>query len=171
MSKLSSDPEVEQAHQTGHWTNSTQQGEAKHFSGGKVPLHQLPRWVLWQVAKALKYGELKYGKWNWRAGMPFTEILDSAQRHMDDWLEGNDLDHESRLHHLDHAICDLMFLRWYTKNVPAQDNRPPRPEGFTNLYEMEGSISPELQQHWEGLRRKHGNKKLQQPGQTEGQEA
>lgn len=161
MSRTPSDPDVEQSHETGHWSqsNSTQEGEAKHFSAGKVQLHQIPRWVLWQVAKVCVYGALKYGRWNWRAGMPFSEIFDSATRHQDDWWEGNDLDYESRLHHLDHAITDLIFLRWYTRFCPEKDDRPKpeeRGKGFTNLYEMEGFISPELQQHWEELREKHG---------------
>lgn len=138
-------------HSTGHFINATGDQDAKHFSFGKVPLHQLPRWVLWQVAKVLLYGQLKYGKWNWRSGMAFTEILDSAQRHQDDWLEGNDLDHESRLHHLDHAICDLLFLRWYTKFCPKHDDRPKPPEGFTNLYQEEGIIPQYLLNHWKEL--------------------
>jgi hypothetical protein len=151
--------------------------EAKHFSSGKVQLHQLPRWVLWQVAKVCMYGTMKYGKWNWRAGMPWSELFDSATRHQDDWWEGVDTDHESGLHHLDHAICDLIFLRWYTRQYQKGDDRPLiRGPNFTNLYEMDGTISPELQEHWEQLREKHGHTKsepeseIQSSNKTQGQE-
>lgn len=167
MSLMSSDPETNQAHETGHWDqmNSTKQGEAKHFSTGKVQLHQIPRWVLWQIAKVCVYGAFKYGKWNWKAGMPFSEIFDSAQRHMDDWWEGTNLDYESQLHHLDHALCDLIFLRWYTRFRMEFDDRPIKPLQ-DNLYEMEGTISPELRHHWEELRRQHAREKqIQSEGQ------
>ena len=142
--------------------NSTPKGEAKHYSSGKVQLHQIPRWVLWQVAKVCMYGALKYGKWNWRLGMPWSEIFDSAQRHIDDWWEGTDFDHESKLHHLDHAITDLIFLRWYTRMYLKGDDRPiiqgHAPHGTNEtLYSMDGDVPSELFKHWEELRDKHGS--------------
>lgn len=103
------------------------------------------------------YGATKYGKWNWRSGMPWSELLDSAQRHQDDWWEGTDVDYESGLHHLDHAIADLIFLRWYTKFKLKLDDRPPNP---TNLYAEEGTVSPELLHHWEELKEHHEKQKL-----------
>lgn len=132
--------------------NSQPPGDAKHFSIGKPELHQIPRWVLWQVAKVCMYGALKYGKWNWRLGMQWSQVLDSNQRHIDDWWEGQNLDHESKLHHLDHAICDLIILRWYTRHYQKGDDRPLiTGDNKENLYAMDGTISPELQQHWEEI--------------------
>ena len=38
---------------------------------------------------------------------------------------GEDIDTESGEHHLDHAICNLLFLRHYEMTYREGDDRPP----------------------------------------------
>ena len=153
--------------------NKNPEDKGKHYSIGKPELHQLPRWVLWQVAKVCMYGAIKYDRWNWRQGMSWSELFDSAQRHQDDWWEGANWDIESELHHLDHAICDLMFLRWMVRFRPDKDDRPPQTPLQVSLY-TDGMIGSRLLAKWHQLAEERKNAKVQntnQGGESKGKEA
>jgi hypothetical protein len=66
----------------------------------------------------------KYPLQNWRKGLPWSEVAESAIRHLKKFAqEGEDLDHETGLSHLAHAACNLAFLLWYQKNRPNLDDR------------------------------------------------
>jgi len=60
---------------------------------------------------------------NWRLGMPFGRIYAAAQRHLWAWWDGEDIDPESGLNHLDHAACNLAFLIELIKTHPEMDDR------------------------------------------------
>lgn len=63
------------------------------------------------IVKILMYGAKKYARNNWQKvenRRNFAALL----RHLVKWQEGEELDPESGLPHLDHAACDLMFIRW-----------------------------------------------------------
>jgi hypothetical protein len=86
----------------------------KHDSG-KTEYHLMPTDVFPGVSAVFRYGANKYAENNWRGGMPFTRMANAAVRHVTEgFLQGEDLDQESKLHHIDHAITDLMMLRWWT---------------------------------------------------------
>jgi hypothetical protein len=76
--------------------------------------------VVW---KSSKEGGGKYPLHNWKKGLPWTEVADSAMRHIDSFLEGEDFDKETGLHHLKHAACNLAFLLWYVVFKPELDDR------------------------------------------------
>ena len=61
------------------------------------------------------YGEKKYERNNWMK-VDTDRNFSALIRHLTKWADGEDLDQESKLHHLDHALCDLMFIRWKIKN-------------------------------------------------------
>ena len=64
-----------------------------------------------QVVKVLTYGAKKYGPDNWRK-VPEARrrYYAAARRHLTRWRLGEELDRESGLPHLAHAICSLLFL-------------------------------------------------------------
>ena len=37
-------------------------------------------------------------------------------RHLVEYKEGTKIDNESKLSHLDHALCCLLFLKWFEEN-------------------------------------------------------
>jgi hypothetical protein len=92
----------------------------------KAPLSTLPYRVLWNIGLAMLEGALKYGRHNYRAaGVRFSVYFDAVQRHLGSWWEGEDIDPDSRLHHIDKAIATLMVLRDSIIEGNAVDDRPP----------------------------------------------
>lgn len=67
------------------------------------------------VVRILMYGEKKYKRNNWQK-VSIDRNFAALMRHITKWVDGEELDSESGLHHLDHALCDLMFIRWQIKN-------------------------------------------------------
>ena len=71
----------------------------------------------------------KYPMHNWRKGLPWTEVAESAMRHIKAFAsKGEDFDKETGLHHLKHAACNLAFLLEYLNTHPELDDRH-KPEG------------------------------------------
>lgn len=93
------------------------------LDAGKPEVSFLPTEALHGAARVFAYGAKKYARDNWRGGMPYTRLYDAAQRHLASFLENEDLDPESGLPHLDHAICTLMMLRYMTVHRQDLDNR------------------------------------------------
>lgn len=91
---------------------------------GKRLWSLLPEFLLDGVVDVLTLGAQKYTAFNWAKGMPYSRVYNSTRRHLNDWFwRKKDIDGESGLHHLDHAICNLLFLRYYTMRYPDQDDR------------------------------------------------
>lgn len=101
----------------------SQQGGIKK-DAGKRRWHLLPDFLLEGVVDVLTLGAQKYDTFNWAKGMPYSRVYDAARRHLVSFFwRKDDLDQESGLHHLDHAIVNLLFLRYYTMRYPDQDDR------------------------------------------------
>lgn len=96
---------------------------AKHLDEGKLPLADVPRSAVEAVASVLAYGARKYDRRNWRKGAEWTRFAASALRHLFKWLDAEDLDDESGLPHLAHAMCNLAFLVEWAKTHPELDDR------------------------------------------------
>lgn len=79
----------------------------------KLPVDLVPPLFIRMVAMVLLFGARKYAKNNWLQGMSWSEIAAGTIRHIYDFLEGKEFDKESKLPHLAHAACGLMFLIWY----------------------------------------------------------
>jgi hypothetical protein len=88
-------------------------GGVKH-DNGKLQWHLLPMRLLEGVVEVLMAGARKYAAWNWTRGMPYTRALNAAQRHINAFSAGEDFDQDSGQHHIDHALCCLIFLRHFT---------------------------------------------------------
>ena len=76
----------------------------------KPMLSLVPKALLWGVGRALSYGAEKYAPNNWRRGMNWSEPASALLRHFTAWLEGEDYDSDSGLHHLDSVGANLAFL-------------------------------------------------------------
>lgn len=96
---------------------------AAHYSAGKPRMDLLPPLPLEGVAAVLAHGAKKYADWNWLKGTAWSEYIGSAMRHINKFRAGEDIDNESGLPHIDHAICCLMFLSHYQKTGTGTDNR------------------------------------------------
>jgi len=105
---------------------STERGSAARFNTGKSEYHQIPLFALEGVARVLMYGERKYAKGNWAKGQPWSVPFDSMIRHMTAWQRGEELDPESGLPHLDHALCNMIFLSAFRDLYPEGDDRIPQ---------------------------------------------
>ena len=64
------------------------------------------------MVQVLMFGAFKYDSWNWSRGLKYTEICESLQRHVYSFLQGEDDDKESKLHHVGHILCNAMFLSY-----------------------------------------------------------
>ncbi len=76
-----------------------------------------PRWDLLpfaeveEVVKVLTYGARRYGDHNWRqVDNAQNRYLAAALRHISSHRQGAQLDDESGLPHLAHAIASLLFI-------------------------------------------------------------
>lgn len=97
------------------------------IGSSKVPASTVPRRVVGEVGLAMLEGAAKYGRSNYRvAGVRASVYFDAANRHLDAWWEGQDLDPDSGLSHVTKAIAGLMVLRDSMLQGNWQDDRPPR---------------------------------------------
>lgn len=85
------------------------------FDSEKLQWHLLPLEVLRDVIKVLMYGAKQYAPDNWKYVKPKERYYDACMRHLDARQAGEQLDPESRLPHIAHAICCLIFYLWHEK--------------------------------------------------------
>lgn len=83
---------------------------------GKGRFDLLSGHALWRLARRMEYGTEHYGDRNWEKGMPVSDYVDSAMRHLAKYMDGmRDEDHLAaafwNMHcacHTEHAaICGL----------------------------------------------------------------
>ena len=83
----------------------------RKFDGGKLEYGLLPPYALQETVKVLTFGAQKYERNNWiHVDDGIRRYFDALQRHVWAWKMGENIDPESGLHHLAHAMCCLMFL-------------------------------------------------------------
>lgn len=88
-----------------------------------------PKWSLIDfnslegVTYVLEFGVKKYGLNNWKKGLKTIDCCESALRHIFKFINNEDLDSESGLHHVDHAITNLMMVKYMLNNKKEFDNR------------------------------------------------
>lgn len=85
-------------------------GGTKHDQD-KLRTDLLPVYVLEGIARVFTWGAKGYGDWNWRKGIKLSRLYGATLRHVFAFWKGEDLDPESGLPHLDHALCSIIMLR------------------------------------------------------------
>lgn len=99
------------------------------MSGGKKSdenkprLHLVPERTLVGIARAFEHGADKYGVFNWRKGFKWSRLADASLRHLYAWLEGQECDPDSGLHHLDHLACNVAMLIEHSHKGMGTDDR------------------------------------------------
>ena len=101
---------------------------------GKLPWALLPFDAVRQVVEVLHFGQKKYAARNWEKGIDYDRVYSAAMRHMTDWWQREQNDQESKLHHLAHAMCCIMFLLAFElRNMVWLDNRPEKKTRLVNI--------------------------------------
>lgn len=98
--------------------------KAKTYDDGKPPLAWLPWDGIKEVALVQAYGHSKYKDFNnYRKGMEVSRNLSCAMRHIGAYMEGEDMDPESKRSHLAHAACRILFVLQNLHDKKAIDDR------------------------------------------------
>ena len=75
------------------------------------------------LSRVMAFGAKKYSDDNWRSGMSYKRVADALLRHVIAFLGGEDVDPETGELHMDHAMCNAMFLSEYQHTGTGQDDR------------------------------------------------
>jgi len=94
-----------------------------HKDTGKSRIDLIDPLFIMGVADVLAFGSAKYGDRNWTGGIAVSKLFGSLQRHLWKFWNGEDIDPESGLYHLDHAACNLMMIGWMLQDRPDADDR------------------------------------------------
>lgn len=83
------------------------------YDGGKPRWSLLPFREVEYVVKVLTKGSEKYADHNWHKidNIP-DRYFSACLRHISAWHQGEMLDPETKLPHIAHAICCLLFMLW-----------------------------------------------------------
>lgn len=88
----------------------------KHDTG-KLRYDLIPTIALKALATVLTFGANKYKANSWQELEDFNARYTAALfRHIEWWRDGELYDGESGIHHLAHALCNLVFLLWKNTN-------------------------------------------------------
>ena len=87
---------------------------------GKAQLSMVleAKYALNGCAAVLEMGAKKYSRGNWRKGLNHNEVVDSLLRHLTEYMSGGGFDEESGLLHVDHILCNALFLAELTRTHP-----------------------------------------------------
>jgi len=119
--------------------------EGKKYDGEKPRMHLLPPKSMVEVAKVLTFGAKKYDEHNWRKLENLQNRYTSgALRHIFAHNDGEQLDDESDLSHLAHAICCLLFkLEIELENGRNEKSKEERPrESNIGEYSASYQLAP-----------------------------
>ncbi len=90
---------------------------------GKPRTDLLSAAALMGVSEVLKFGAEKYAADNWRLGMDWRRLIGAMLRHALEFMDGQDIDPDSKLPTIDHVLCCAMFLSEYQKTGNGNDDR------------------------------------------------
>ena len=87
--------------------------ESLKYDDGKVRMDLVPLECVESIAKVLTYGAKKYTDNSWQDLTDFWKRYKAALlRHLTAIDKGELIDSESGLPHIDHVLCNAMFLSW-----------------------------------------------------------
>lgn len=117
--------------------NSTQRhgnttGSTK-FDGDKPQMDLVPLSSVHAVAQVMTFGAKKYSANGWKDVPDARNRYTAAMlRHMTAVQDGEEIDPDSGLPHLDHIACNALFLSWFRRNpqrgLPVSSTPPAFPQ-------------------------------------------
>lgn len=126
--------------------------KGKHFSQGKAPVHLIPSEAIIALARGFEYGANKYGEYNFRDGIHWTEITSSLNRHYLAFMQGIDIDEESGLPHVYLIGANFAMLVYMIEHHPELDNR------YTSLRKKNATKSKKTLSRSNSSKVRHGRK-------------
>ena len=89
----------------------------------------IPPEALWALAEHYGRGAMKYEDRNWEKGYKWSYNVDALERHLHQWLMGEDLDGETGSNHLIAVAWHAFALFWFQlKGRGTDDVRPSLPK-------------------------------------------
>lgn len=95
------------------------------FDNGKPDLSLVSSELMEGLARVREFGAKKYRRDNWKLGFKYTRSIAAALRHIMAFKDGEDLDPESGLPHVAHAIASLEHLLYDYIHHNDNDDRKP----------------------------------------------
>ena len=100
---------------------------------GKARLDLIPPEIMFALGSVLAFGAAKYAERNWEKGMSWGRVFGALMRHLWAWWGGRtsstenflfgELDAETGMSHLWHALACLAFLVAYESRKVGRDDR------------------------------------------------
>ena len=96
------------------------------YDSEKPKMNLLPPKAIVEISKVLTFGAAKYDAENWRKLDDLqNRYTAGALRHIFAHMDGEELDPETNLSHLAHAMCCLLFkLEIELENAKSEEERP-----------------------------------------------
>jgi len=97
------------------------ESEGRKDDSSKANWCLMPWHSLQEVQRVMDYGAKKYAENNWMyVKRPRFRYLAALFRHVIAYANGEQLDAESGLHHLAHAVCCCLFIIHFEADNDAQ---------------------------------------------------
>jgi hypothetical protein len=92
---------------------------------GRKPerLDLVPVEPLWELSRVYGFGASKYDDHNYLKGYDWSLSIGAMQRHVTQWMNGEDTDDESGLSHLAHAAWHCFALMMFQQHALGTDDR------------------------------------------------
>lgn len=91
-------------------------GAVRDIQTGKGRFDLIPPQIMFRLAKHYENGAVKYGENNWTKGIPSRRYIDSALRHVFNYIMGN-----REEDHLSAAIWNLSCVMWNEETNTMHD--------------------------------------------------
>lgn len=98
--------------------------EGRKNDQGKLRMELVPVTAINAMARGFGYGADKYEAYNWTKGLSTSRLYAATMRHLTAWWDGEEMDPESGLSHLDHILCCVAMLEGTVTGGLAEDDRP-----------------------------------------------
>lgn len=102
--------------------------EGNKHDSGKPRLDLIPPEAMFALGRVLAFGAQKYADRNWEKGFAWGRSVAALLRHLFAWIGGQDKDPETGFCHLDHVLCNVVFLVTFWHRNVGTDDRPKMPE-------------------------------------------
>lgn len=134
----------------------------------KVSISKIPSAGQIETSLALTYGAVMYDAYNWREKgkkVGYMTYVDALLRHIYRFIDGEDLDPDSLVHHLGHISAGAQLLFDAIKSGNAIDDRPTPGTASQYMDEVAARL-PELQKHWDTVKAKKMQEKADRECKT-----